>query len=69
MKRSVSAGSCPSNPITTSRPIADGGGPLPRSSRHSARNGHASTDATTTSRVTKTTRNDDITANPAPGPM
>ena len=51
------------------RVIAAGGGPVRRMTRHSARNGHVRIEAATAIIVTRITRNDDITAKPAPGPM
>ncbi len=52
-----------------SRVIDERGGFCFRRMRHSVRNGHSRIDAMAMTIVVKTTRNDDSTANPAPGPM
>src|SRR5438477_10429939 len=52
-----------------SRRIAARGGRYPVRSRHSDRNGHMRMDAIASTMVVNTTRNDERTANPAPGPI
>jgi hypothetical protein len=55
--------------MMTSRLIDAAGLRRPVASRHSARTGHATIAAIARTMVTSMTRNDDSSANPAPGPM
>src|SRR5262249_60223300 len=56
-------------PTTISRLIAARGGRRPVIARNRARNGQTRIDAIAIRIVVKTTRNDESTAKPAPGPM
>src|SRR5712692_189609 len=69
MNRSVSFGSWPSKPTTISRLTSARGGFWLRAIRHSVRKTHANIEAIAIKIVVNTTRNDERTANPAPGPM
>ena len=69
MKRSVSFGSWPSKPTMTTRRASGVPSRRRRSSRSTARNGQSSSERRAATKVTNATRNDDRSANPAPGPM
>jgi hypothetical protein len=70
IQRSVSIGSSPSNPMKISlRIFARRAACRNRSHRHTARKGHATTDATLAARARINVRSDPPSAKPAPGPM
>ncbi len=69
ISRSVSLGSCPSKPTMTRRRTHGRACRRRRTTRRSARNGHSTSETMAARKVTKATRNEESSANPAPGPM
>jgi hypothetical protein len=69
MNFSVSFGSCPSKPTMITRRIQGFARERWRKRRQAMRNGQMRRERRAMMMVVKTTRNDDRSANPAPGPM